>query len=85
MRLIEHFLQFLDRIMRIYLRGRQAAMAQQLLYSIEIGAIVHQVGGKAVAQDMGTFLLHRGNQREIVFYKRIHRSGLQGFSLFGNK
>lgn len=48
-RLFMNILQLLDGVMGIYLCGRQAAMPQQLFYRIEIGAVIHQVGGKTVA------------------------------------
>ena len=39
--------------MGVNLGGGQAAMAQQFFHSVQIGAIIHKMGGKSVAEHMG--------------------------------
>lgn len=46
-------LQALFGYQRIDLRGTQRAVAQQHLQGAQVGAVVQQVGGEGVAQDVG--------------------------------
>jgi hypothetical protein len=79
---LKNLLEFFYGIMRINLGGGQAAVAQQFLYSIEVRPIVHQMGGKAVAQDMGAFFLDGGHRRQMLFHKAINRPWLQLLTFF---
>ena len=82
MRFLKNLFQFLDRIMGIHLGSSQAAVTQQFLYSIDIRAIIHEVSGKTVAQNMRAFFLDSSNLGKVLFYKRIYRPGLKGPAFF---
>ena len=58
--------------MCIYLRGSKAAVTEQFLYSIEIGAIIGQVCGKTVTQYMGAAFFNCSYQAQVFFHKRVH-------------
>ena len=42
--------QFLDAVVRVYLRGRQAAVPEQFFYGVEVGPAVHEMGSKGMAE-----------------------------------
>ena len=55
--LFMHVPEFFNGVMGIDLGGSQAAMTQELFYRIQVGPMVHQVGGKTVAQNVRTFFV----------------------------
>src|ERR1041385_8660119 len=67
--------------MGIYLGSSQARMSQQFFHRIDIGTVVHQVGGKGMTQGMRALLLYRGDEVKMLFYHAINIPGLH-FSPF---
>ena len=59
MSLFVHIFQLFNGIMGIYLRCRQATMAKEFFYSVEVGTFVGKVGGKAMSQNVRAFLAER--------------------------
>ena len=55
-------LQLFNCIVGINLGGGQTAVAQQLLDGVELGPVVHEVGGEGMAQYVGALLIDGGNQ-----------------------
>ena len=60
MRFPVNFLEFSDGVVRVHLRSREAAVPQQFLDRIQVGSLIHQVGGKTVTEHVGTLLIQRG-------------------------
>src|SRR5215475_11661318 len=59
--------------MRINLGGRDVGMAEQSLYHAQIGAVVQQMAGKCVAQDVGTHLLGEQARGDCEFLQLTGR------------
>ncbi len=51
----------------IHLGGSQTAVAKKLFDGVQLCPIAGKMGGKTVAQHMGTFLFCSGDQREVFF------------------
>ena len=48
--------EFVDVVVGVYLCGSEAAVAQKVFYSLNVGPVIEQVRGKGVPQHMGAFL-----------------------------
>jgi len=62
MRFLVDILQLFYGVVGVYLGGCQAAVAQKLFNRVQVRPIVGQVGGKSVAQHVGTALFYGGYQ-----------------------
>ena len=60
-RLVVCRLERLDIAMRIYLRGTQRVVTEELLYCAKVGAAVEQMRGEGVAQNVGRRLALNAN------------------------
>lgn len=65
MSLIIDFLKLFKCVVRVYLGGRETGMAQKLLYRIEISAIIKQVRGKGMPENMRALLFNGGNHGKV--------------------
>ena len=62
MRVFIYILQPVDGVVGIHLCGGKAAVAQQFLYGVNVGAVVRKVRGKGMAQDVRAALFDGGYQ-----------------------
>ena len=69
--------QFLDAVVRVYLRGRQAAVPEQFFYGVEVGPAVHEMGGKGMAEYVRTFLIDGGHQGQVLFDSIVYISRVE--------
>ena len=70
-----NFFQFFDAVVGIHLRGCQAAVPQQFLDGIQVGAVVGQVGGKGVAEYVRTALFQSSNGGQVFFNNVVDAFG----------
>ena len=64
--------QLFERGVGIYLGGRDALMAQQVLDALQSGPVVQHRRGKGMAEHMGRALLQRRDSREVLMHDDIH-------------
>jgi len=79
-----NFLELPNCIVCIDLRGGQAAMTQQLLDSIQIGPLIHQVGGEGVSEHVGTFLIQSSSSAQVFVDQVPNVFGIQRFAFIGD-
>ena len=65
MSLFIDFLKLFKCVVRVYLGGRETGMAKKLLYRIEISAIIEQVRGKGMPENMRALLFNGGNHGKV--------------------
>jgi len=68
--------------MGVDLCGGQAAVAQEFLYRIQIGPIVHQVCRKGMTEHMGAFLVQGTGLAQHLVYQQVGILGVEFFPLF---
>ena len=85
MSFIVDLLHPLDRDMRVDLCCREARVAQQRLDSTEIGAMIEEVGRKAVAQLVRARILRDVAERVIFFKDVRYRPGGETSPHFANE
>lgn len=73
--------QSFNAVVGIDLGGRKTAMAKKLFYSIQLCPIAGEMGGKTMAQNMGTFFVCSSHQREVFLYDIIDLTGSMRFLL----
>jgi hypothetical protein len=79
-----NFLEFSNCIVCVDLRGGQAAVTQQLLDSIQIGPLVHEVGGEGVSEHVGTFLIQRSGSAQVFVDQVPNVFGVERFAFIGD-
>ena len=61
--------------MSVYLRGGNVGVSEHYLYGANVGAVVEEVGGEAVAEDVGRDLVHYPRFCGVVFHHSFYRAG----------
>lgn len=85
MRVFVGFLEFLDGVVRVDLRGGEGGVTQKLLYGIEVGTVVEQVGGEGVTQHVRAAFGEVGIEVKAVFHNAVDRGARHGAAFFGHE
>ena len=80
MRVFVGFLELLDGVVRIDLRGGKGSMPQKLLHGIQVGTVVEQVGGEGVTQHVRTAFGEVRIEVQTLFHNLIDRGTRYGRS-----
>ena len=68
--------------MGINLRGGQTTVPQKLFNSIQVGAIIHEMGGKGMAEHMGAFFVKGACCPQNPVDKQVSIFRVKPFSFF---
>jgi hypothetical protein len=72
-------------VVRIYLRGRQIGMPQDLLDRVQVGAIIKHVRGKSVPDYVWASLADRGHLVKVMMYSTINHLRIKLFTFVRQK
>ena len=72
MKFFVHVSQSLVGDVGVDLRCRDRRMAKQCLYAANVGAVLEQVGGKAVAQCVRGYFFHHPGEVRVFFNDALH-------------
>ena len=75
MEIFVHVPQLFIRHVGVYLGGGDVGVAEEGLDRAKVGAVGEQVGGKAVADDVGGYFFGNSGFYGPLFYHSFHRTG----------